>query len=177
LISVALALAPATVSTQSAEPAAVKAAFLLNFARFIDWPEEALPQRARQVRFCVLGDDNVADALQRLLTAPLHRGPELLLVRLGSSGARDPRELKRCQVLFVSGAERSVAEAAVEQVSGSAVLTVSDLEGFSRIGIAELYLENERMRFALNIQHAQRAGLKLGSPLLKLARVDKDPKP
>lgn len=162
-------------ASQTASPQALKAAFVSNFAKLSEWPEDALPPGA-VFRFCVVGAPATVDALRTAITD--HRkGPESVLTELSGSPSKEATDMRTCHVLYVTGLDRRRTEAVLDAVNGAPVFTVSDLDGFARMGgIAELYEENSRIRFAINVQSAQRARLRLGASLLSLAHIVKDGK-
>lgn len=150
---------------QAAEPLEyqVKAAFLYNFARFIEWPVDTYADR---FSICVLGEDPFGAALQRLAEKQI-RGVQIQVRRLSSIDGADS-----CQVLFIASSERHALVEVLAHVAGKPVLTVSDIKGFARVGgIVEFYLDRKRIRFAVNPRAAHRAGLSVSSKLLSLARV------
>lgn len=149
---------------QAAPAAAVKAAFLFNFAKFTELPGLS---PGSPITYCVAGDDSVLSALSDTLRDQQIGGRAL---RVRSAG--DASTWARCKVLFLSEGEWAIAAPALGGLRDTPVLTVSDAAGFARVdGIAELYLEGGRMRFAVNVQSAERAGLRLSSRLLSLAKV------
>jgi hypothetical protein len=163
-----LALA-AGAAAQNASAAALKAAFLVNFAKFVEWPADVLSPDGG-VAFCVSGDPRVADALDVLAAGhPLgDRGMRVLRPKIDG-------ELRDCHILFVQGVDLKGAVDLLQQLKGSAVFTVSDDERFTALGaVANFFVEGTRMRFAINLQSAQRAHVQLSSRLLTLAKIVKD---
>jgi hypothetical protein len=149
---------------QGAPVAEVKAAFLFNFAKFTEWP--ALP-RGTSIQYCVVGDDAVAAALRETVRDQQIAGRPLR-VRSGAPSTA----WHTCHILFVAESAQSHTHSDLVLLKQMPVLTVSDAYGFAEgDGIAELYLEGDRMRFAINVPAAERAGLRLSSRLLSLARV------
>jgi hypothetical protein len=147
-----------------ASDVAVKAAFLYNFAKFAEWP--ALPPGA-PIAVCVVGDDQIADALVETV-----RGQNISGHTLAVSRPRDSATWRSCNLLFVANAETQRAADGLDGIRTLPVLTVSDGKGFAQAaGIIELYVEGGRMRFAINVDAAERSGLRLSSRLLGLARV------
>jgi len=143
---------------------AVKAAFLFNFAKFTEWP--TLPAGAR-ILFCVVGDEAVTAALGGTV-----RGQNVGGHVLDVSRAPDVAEWRTCQLLFVADTEIQRVSGGLAGIKTLPVLTVSDHKGFAQTaGIVELYVEGGRMRFAINVDVAEQAGLRLSSRLLGLARV------
>ncbi len=143
---------------------AVKAALLYNFARFAEWP--ALSSGA-PIAACIVGEDAIAGALVETVRGQHINGHKVDVVRPPNSGA-----WRLCHLLFIADAEARRSAGGLDVVRTLPVLTVSDDRGFSLArGIIELYVENGRMRFAINVEAAERSGLRLSSRLLGLARL------
>jgi hypothetical protein len=147
-----------------ASDVAVKAAFLYNFAKFTEWP--ALPAGTSLV-LCVLGNDPVGAALTDTIQGQQINGHGLEVRRLTADAS--PRA---CHVLFVAGSEVRRASPMLDGVRALPILTVSDGSGFAQTsGMIELFVDGGHMRFAVNVDSVQRAGLHLSSRLLGLARI------
>jgi hypothetical protein len=158
---------PTKLGAQAVSASELKAAFVFNFAKFADWPTLA-PDAP--ITVCVTGDDRVAAALGETIHGQSVDVRFLRLVKLPSDAA-----VKSCQVLFVSGQERSRLAALVEEAGNAPVLTVSDGDHFaSEGGMVELYNEAGRMKFAINVDAVQRARIRLSSRLLGLAKIVRD---
>jgi uncharacterized protein DUF4154 len=143
---------------------AVKAAFLYNFAKFAEWP--ALPSGAPIV-VCILGDDRIAAALVETVRGQNISGHALEVWR-----PQDASTWPSCHLLFVSDTETRRSARSLDGIKTLPVLSVSDGKGFSQSeGIIELYVEGGRMHFAINVDAAERSGLRLSSRLLGLAKV------
>jgi YfiR/HmsC-like len=144
--------------------AAIKAAFLLNFAKFAEWP--ALPANAG-ITLCVIGSEEIARALSDIGRGQSIGGHALLVTRPADSAT-----WPTCQLLFVADAEGQRSAGGLRYLRTLPVLTVSDSNGFSQTtGIIELFVEKGRMRFAINVEAADRAGVHLSSRLLGLAQI------
>jgi hypothetical protein len=147
----------------------LKAAFLYNFAKFSEWPADALAPGQR-LALCVVGDAAVADALGQTIRGHLIEGHELTVTirKVDESAAG-------CHLLYVSASEIRQSAGVLQSVRGASVFTVSDADGFAESGgVAQLIVENDRMRFAINIASAQRVRLNISSKLLSLAKIVKD---
>ena len=167
-LAATLITGPAVADNSSApaaqDVAAVKAAFLYNFAKFTEWP--ALPPGVPIV-FCVVGDDGIADALAQTV-----RGQNVNEHPLGVSRPPDSSAWRGCQFLFIAEAEARRSAGGLSSIKMLPVLTVSDAKGFIEAGgIIELYVESGRMRFAINAKAAELTGLRLSSRLLGLATI------
>lgn len=142
----------------------VKAGYLYNFARYIEWPVEAFPGANAPFVLCVAGRDPFGQALQAIDGKPVQGRP--LQVRRGVA----VENLQGCHLAFFSDSEERRAVQALRW-TGGALLTVSDIDGFIDVGggIGLVY-SDERIQFEVNLPVLQRAGLKASSQLLKLAR-------
>jgi hypothetical protein len=160
-------LASAWICAQGTVEPALKAAFLYNFVKFTEWPDEAVPSDSA-IALCVFGDEAVATALEQTVKGRQVGGRSVTVARVNVA-------LSSCQILYVSGVDRRQAVQVIERVKAAPVFTVGDLDGFAALGgVGQLFVENGKMRFALNPAAAQRARLRISSKLLALAKVVKD---
>ena len=142
----------------------VKAAFLYNFAKFVEWP--ALPAAAPLV-VCIVGHDGIAAAFIETV-----RGQNISGHSFDVWVLQDSSRWRACHLLFIADAETRRSAGGLDEIKRLPVLTVSDNKGFALAGgIIELYVEAGRMRFAINLDAADRAGLRVSSRLLGLAKV------
>jgi YfiR/HmsC-like len=155
-----------TIEGQSPGEYAVKAAFLLNFARFTDWPASAFDNDTAPLILCIVGKDPFGSALKGL-DGKSAKGHPIQIDRKAN-----PETLRTCHVAFISDSERSTLNRLLTATEKSSVLTVSDIERFARRGgVIGLLLEGGRIRFEVNLKAADRAQLRLSSNLLKLASI------
>jgi hypothetical protein len=171
LLAAALVVAAAS-SPASDGPAAeyeVKAAFLYNFAKFIRWPEgKANPEAP--IRICILGSDPFGDALDRTVAGKMVRERTLEVRRFTRA-----RGIEECHIVFISPSEEDRLPDILADVDDEAVLTVGESERFAeRGGIVSFRMRENRIRLDINIDAAERAGLRMSSQLLKLARIVHD---
>ena len=166
-LAATLAAGPAIaagIGTDSASGVTVKAAFLFNFLKFADWP--TLPAD-RLIVVCIVGDDGIATALSELVSGQNISGHALEVRR-----SPDSANWRACDLLFIAEAQTRKSAGALADIKALPVLTVSDGKNFSQSdGIIELYVEGDRMHFAVNVRSARRAGLRLSSGVLGLARI------
>jgi hypothetical protein len=142
----------------------VKAAFLLNFTKFVEWPPRAFDNPTAPLNICILGDDPFGRILDQIVEGEIVNGRKLAVERIRRAPAP-----KACQVLFFAKSEKDVP-AAIE-AAGDGVLTVSDQEGFVREGsIISFVVQGRHVRFDINQRAASKAGLSLSSRLLNVAR-------
>jgi hypothetical protein len=153
---------------QSAPEYAVKAAFLFNFAKFVEWPDDAFADRADPLVLCVLGEDPFGDTLRSLRGKTVNGRP--LAIRYMTT----LEELDRCHLLFVCPSEKQALPKILQAVKGRNILTVADMEGFARDGgIINLVKEENRVGIEVNLEVARRTRLKISSKLLALAKIVK----
>lgn len=159
------------VPAQSVRPEyEVKAEFLSLFAQFVKWPPEAFHDTNAPLVIGVLGNDPFGEALDKAVKKEDAVGGRKLVVQR----SRDVRELKACHVLFVSTSEKGRLDQILSVVTGSGggVLTVGETDGFARRGgIINLFLQDNKVRFEINTDAANRSGLKISSQLLSLAKI------
>jgi hypothetical protein len=140
----------------------VKAAFLLNFTKFVEWPPAELPD-SNSFGICILGVDPFGPALDRITAGESVNQRKLTVLRNRSNAP------KACQVLFVSKSERDYPQALAGFSRG--VLTVGEGDAFLRDGgMIAFVIENRRVRFDINQGAVANAGLKISSKLLSVAR-------
>jgi hypothetical protein len=145
---------------------AVKAAFLFNFAKFVEWPDDAFADRASPLVLCVLGEDPFGDALGFLKGKTANGRP--IVIRYAAT----LEELDRCHLLFVSSSEKPNLPKILQVTKSRSTLTVGDMEGFARAGgIINLVKTENRVGIEINLEAAQRTRLKISSKLLALAKI------
>lgn len=158
-----------TVTSARPQPkaTAVKAAFIYNFAQFVDWPTSAFAGTNAPLVVGVLNAPSIYQAVLEITRGETVRGHpfEVRLVRTAAEAART-------HVLYVPPEEAGVWPACREAVRSRPVLTVGDAAGFAREGgMIELFTRENRVRFRANPAEARKAGLMLSSKLLRLAEI------
>ena len=163
------AASPRLAAAQITTASTLKAAFLYNFAKFTEWPSDALAP-AQRLSLCVMGDASVADALEQTIQGRQVEGHELSVRVVKIS---DP--IRACHLLYAGGLNAQRSTQLLQALHGAPVLSVADSDRFAESGgVAQLILEGDRMRFAVNVASARRARLTLSSKLLNLAKIVKD---
>jgi len=142
----------------------VKAAFLLNFTKFIEWPASAFDAPDSPIVICILGDDPFGKTLDQIVAGEVVAGRKIVVQRI-----RRLPPIKSCQELFVYRQEKEVLKTL--PAMGPGVLTIGEGESFVRDGgMIAFVVENRRVRFGINESAAASAGLKLSSKLLNVAK-------
>lgn len=141
----------------------VKAAFLLNFAKFVTWPETA--NAPTSFSLCVVGEDPFGAALNGVEEKQI--GGQNVRLRRGLAIGDG---LAQCRLLFVGSSERANVQRILQVVAGKPVVTVGDIEGFARAGgMFEFKDLGGRLSFVINNAKAKESGLRISASLLSLA--------
>lgn len=146
-----------------------KANMLWNIAKFVEWPGLQLDPKTPLI-FTILGEDDLAAELAGVLSSKMVNGRPVF-VRF----ARRPQDAKGSQILYVAATEVPRMTDVLAVVDTLPVLTVSDAPGFATHGgMLGFTQTGEKVRFEVNLSHAERTGLKLSAKLLALARLVSD---
>jgi hypothetical protein len=165
---VAVAQAP------SADEYRVKAAFLYNFAKFVEWPDGAFKNPREPLVICILGRSSSFRPLLEEAVQGKQIGGRGLVIR----ETTDPRETADCHLLFIAASEKRHLPAVLEALKARSVLTVGETSNFADAGgVINFRLDNGKVGLEINVCAAQRARLQISSKLLSLARIVKDEKP
>jgi len=148
----------------------VEAAFLFNFAKFVTWPDDAFRRSEDSLIIGVLGEDPVGVILEETVRDKTIMGKKLAVKRF-----MRVQDAVKSHILFLSSSEESHLPQILKGLERATVLTVSDMEQFAeRGGMIAFTVEDQKVRFNVNVDAVERAGLKMGSQLLKLARIVTD---
>ena len=143
----------------------VKAAYLSKFGIFVDWPKTAFDGPESPIVLCVAGDDPFGETLDKVVQGQ-HIGARGLVVRRLQAVTRD----SGCDILYLGGSDPQFVNQALDAVNGTGVLTVTDSEHDAHApGIVEFVIQDNRVRFNIDDEAAQRNGLTISSHLLSLA--------
>jgi YfiR/HmsC-like len=148
----------------------LKAAFLFNLAKFIDWPSGSFASPESPFTICILGADPFGRAMDDVL-----QGKTVGERTVAVERSKDLAGARHCQMIFVSSSEKPRVREILDGLKGTNALVVGETEGFAEAGGAvQFALEENHVRFLINTDAADRAGLKVSSKLLSLARVVHD---
>lgn len=176
-ILLCLAIAGLGLRIATAAPAAseyeVKAAFLYNFIKFVEWPPKAFPNRNSPLIIGVLGDDPFfspsakINYLDQTVDGKTINDRNIVVQRSNRLA-----DLKNCQLLFISKSERNRIKDTLANLSGMNILVVGETENFCQQGGAiNFVMQSEKVRFEINVGAAEKAGLKISSKLLNVAKI------
>ncbi len=143
----------------------LKAAFLFNFAKFVDWPTEAFSARDSPLVIGVLGENPFGQGLEETIRNKSVGGHPLSVKATNSLA-----EARKCHILYISPSETGRLHQVLDSVRDSNVLTVGETEQFlDSGGIINFVIQGQKIRFEINAGAAKRAGLKVSSKLLSLS--------
>jgi hypothetical protein len=172
VILLAAAVSPVAHGQKAITEAQAKAAFLFNFARYVEWPDRAFASREAPLVFCTVGRDGLGSALAALESKQVQGRP----IRLRRGITTD--DVKGCHVAFVGDPEERRVAPTLRAFAGLPILTVGDTEGFIDAGGAiGLVSGEDRLQFEVNRAALEQAQLRASSNLLKLARNLNESKP
>jgi hypothetical protein len=157
----------AVAQAQSATEYQVKAAFLFNFAKFVEWPAESFLNADAPLQICILGQDPFGRDFEQIVLDKTVDGH-----RIEIAHPEGVPQARACQILFIAPSEKSRMKQILQELSGTSVLTVADTEGFTKSGgIIGFVLDDSRVRFEVNLKAAGLAHLKLSARLLTVAKT------
>lgn len=146
------------------EECLVKAAFVYNFMKFVEWPVSTDSEEGSSLSVCILGTGPMREALLSLSGKKI-RGKTLTV-----GTCMDITELRKCNVLFITESEEGRLDRILDAIRGKSILTISDMDHFAAHGgLIGMTTENKRIRFIINLRSAHSASLHISSRLLKLA--------
>jgi hypothetical protein len=144
----------------------VKAAILFNFAKFVEWPVAAFPDSAAPIIIGVLGEDPFGSALDAAKNKTVN-GRKIQIKRFAKV-----QEVTACHILFISSSEKGRLAPLLRDLRDFPMLLVGDMEKFAqRGGMINLILQNDTIDFEINVDAVKRAGLRINSRLLNMARI------
>jgi hypothetical protein len=148
----------------------IKAGFIYHFAKFVDWPANAMGHPDSPIVIGILGTDPFGDVIDSVVAGKKIEGHAFVIRRLKWNN--DLKSLRNCDILFVSASMKDHVAEVMNAVKSSPVLTIGETPGFARQGgIIRFVLEDNRVRFEINVDAAHQAGLTISSRLLSLAKI------
>lgn len=154
-------------ANSTAEEYSVKAAFLFHFAQFVEWPPETFKDPGAPLVYCTIGEDPFHGSLEAALN-----GKTIGARPINVRHLKQPSELQGCHVVFLGEKEKRLFSTVLELLKGSPVLIVGESEHFVQDGgTIGFSLEENKIRFEINLDAAEKAKLKISSRLLALAKT------
>jgi YfiR/HmsC-like len=147
----------------------VKAAFLYNFAKFVEWPLGTFANSTDPIGICIVGQNPFGSTLENMVQGKKVGDRTFAVRRLP-----DMQQANQCQILFIGASEWKRTRALLNAVKGSGVLTVGESDDFTVLGgIISFRLDGPRVRIKVDLQTAEHAKLRISSKLLSLAEIAK----
>jgi hypothetical protein len=158
---------------QAPEEYQVKAAFLYNFARFVEWPPQAFKTAKDPIAVCVLGENPFGNTLEKMVEGKSAAGRPLVYRNVTNA-----ESACSCQILFVASSEKRHFRSVRPILKSRGILTVGEAEGFavSDGGVINFKLDEGRVRFEISLDAAEQQQLHISSKLLGLAQIVKPEK-
>jgi YfiR/HmsC-like len=180
IVAVLLSLSVAAAANAQSSAAAasseylIKAGFIYNFAQLVQWPSAAFSKADSPIVIGILGTDPFGASIDRVVENKKLDGRTLVVKRLRWS--KDLKDLTECNILFISSSEKEHIADVINIVKWLPILTIGETPGFAaRGGIINLTLEDNKVRFEVNIGAAKQANLNISSRLLALAKIVPQP--
>jgi hypothetical protein len=146
---------------------AIKAEYIVRFARFVDWPSDAGPAGDQPFVVCQMGDSPLGGQLQSIIPSRRIKDRTAIL--------RYPKhvdELEPCHIVIIARTEQAELPQILDRTAARPILTVGDGEGLAERGVLiDFYVEPPFVRFEINVKAAKASGLKFSSQLLRLGRL------
>lgn len=145
----------------------IKAGYIYNFAKLVEWPATTFAQPDSPIVIGIVGNDPFGPVIDKVLEGKKVNGHPFLIKRLKTTA-----DVKECHILFVGSSLGPHVSDTIRLTRGTPVLTISEIPGFAdRGGIINLTLEQNKVRFEVNVEAAKEADLNISSRLLVLAKV------
>ncbi|HVB87724.1 MAG TPA: YfiR family protein [Candidatus Dormibacteraeota bacterium] len=167
-------LAAQSIPAQGADSASseylIKAGFIYNFAKLMEWPAPVFPEPNSPIVIAILGTDPFQGTLDNVLRGKQVNGREFVVKHLKWGD-----DLKGCNIIFVSSSEKAHFDDLFRMIHGLPILTIGDTPGFAeRGGIINFVLEDDKVRFEIDVNAAKQARINISSRLLALAKIVPD---
>ena len=153
----------ATAQAAPSEEYQLKAVFLFNFAQFVEWPARAFHEAEAPLVIGVLGEDPFGAYLDELVNGE-KVGDRRLIVRR----YQRPEDIAECHIIFISHSETGALDKIISRLKGRSVLTVSDVDSFTRLGgMVRFVTEDGKIRLRINVEAAKECGLTISSKIIR----------
>lgn len=174
LLAIASILAMASLAAQDESNSEInreyriKAAYLYQFGRYVEWPDKTFPSPETPFTIGILDQDPVAADLDHIAQIKKIQDRPIQIRRFSSAN-----DIRACNILYLSSMLEPETQAeAMRRVAGKGILLVGDADGFlARGGVIQFILEGNRIRVVISRKAAEREGLKISAKLLQVARI------
>ncbi len=155
-----------TYAKQKSNEYRIKAAFLLNFVKFMKWPSHVPSDASSILTICILGNDPFDDAL-KTIENKIIKEKRIVIKRFSRI-----EDVKECQILFICTSEKNNLSEILTQIKDRPILTVAETKNFCQSGgVINFRIVKGKVRFEINVDAAERSDLKISSKLLKLVKI------
>lgn len=144
----------------------LKAAFVFNFAKFTEWPDLAFVDESTPIELCVVGVTPFSAHLDAFQGKTIH-GRNINIKALAADA-----DVSRCHIAYFGQSSNQVVTSSLGKVRGHSLLSIGEDQNFlSNGGLITLFVDNNKIKFRINVSAIPQAGLKISSKLLRLADV------
>lgn len=151
----------------------VKAKYLYNFTRFVDWPDQTFSHSDTPYIIGILGEDPFGIDLDKTVEGKKIKGRSFIVKRF-----KQIDDLKFCHILYIGLTDQSKSIQVIEKIKGSNILTVGDIKNFAHNGgIINFITKDKKIRFEINVQAAKETGIHISSKLLKQSNIIENQQP
>jgi hypothetical protein len=178
ILLTATAISAHTQDTEASSEYLIKAGFIYNFASLVQWPSTSFSQTDSPIVIAIMGEDHFGPILDRVLQGKKIDGHPFVIKRLKSVSelVKSAGNPSQCQILYITASAMPHLSELIQVVRGLPILTIGEMPGFAKSGgIINLILEDNRVRFEVNVKAAKDADLNISSRLLALARIVQPP--
>lgn len=166
----AMACVCAPVYAQRAQIDDVKAAFVFQFANYVQWPDDTFENDASPIVIGIVGNENMIKALGASVQGKNIGKRSIKVVAVAGD-----QEAQACHILYIDSSDDKRVDDYLSAVRSKPVLTVSDDDNFTeKGGVISLFEAQSKLRFEINVDEVERAKLTISSKLLSLAQVVRD---
>jgi hypothetical protein len=169
VLGLLMAFCPGVHAEPSLSEYQVKALFLLNFAKYVEWPAEAFSGPSAPITIGVLGTGPCGDHLRKAVEGKTISGRAIVVHQI-----EHPEDMNKCHILFISGTEKNHLAEILSQLQSRPVLTVGENDQFAQKGgVIGFVKKDGKVRLEIDLKAARGAKLEISSKLLSVAdRVD-----
>jgi hypothetical protein len=145
----------------------IKAGFLFNFTKFVEWPEGAFVDSGAPIILGILGENPFGELLTTAVAGKAVNGRAVLVKQF-----KEGQDLRGCQVLFVAAADKKHMAQTLGKLKGSKVLTVGEGTGFTQSGgMIAFLVEGNKVRLEIDLEAASEAHLKISAKVIAVAHL------
>lgn len=145
----------------------IKAGFLYNFTKFVEWPPDAFLDSSGPIVLGVVGDSPITDLVTDAASGKIVNGRAVIVKKF-----KEGQDLRSCHILFVSSSEEKHMTRILESLRGSNVLTVGETSGFAESGgVINFFIDGNKVRLEINLDAAARSRLKISAKVIAVARL------